>query len=91
MWQTEGDRLKTATWLCGLVSYGSGPMVMLPLQVEVHGERAGSNVQVLTLRLPKEGTVDDVLQKLQEQVGAEYAGKNLRFMEILYNKVYKVS
>eukprot|EP00884_Botryococcus_braunii_P009404 jgi/Botrbrau1/18465/Bobra.0072s0048.1 len=61
------------------------------LKVEAHGERAGSNVQVLTLRIAKEGSVDDVLKKLEEQVGAEYAGRTLRFMEILTNKIYKAS
>ncbi len=57
----------------------------------MHGERAGSEVQMLTVRVPKEDSnVDTVLEKLKEQLGPDYADKQLRLMEILFQKIYKV-
>jgi hypothetical protein len=61
------------------------------VQVEMHGERAGSEVQMLTVRVPKEDSnVDTVLERLKEQLGSDYADKQLRLMEILFQKIYKV-
>lgn len=58
--------------------------------MEAHGERPGSNVQVVTVRLPREGTVDDVLTLLAKEPGTDFGTKKLRLMEILFNKIYKV-
>lgn len=74
---------------CGSYLYTSS-REELALQVEAHGERPGSNVQVKTLRLPREGTVDDVLQQLANDQETGFENKKLRLMEILFNKIYKV-
>jgi hypothetical protein len=50
------------------------------VQVEMHGEQPGSEAQMLTVRVPKDITVDDVLEKLKEQLGPDYADKQLRLI-----------
>ncbi len=43
-----------------------------------------------TLRLPKEGTVADLLGELQRQLGEEYGNRQLRLMEVSYSRIFKV-
>lgn len=43
------------------------------------------------VRVPREGgCVGDVLAEMSRRVGAEYAGRPLRLLEVYQSKIYKV-
>jgi hypothetical protein len=59
------------------------------LQVHFHNEKTefvGEHV----VRLPRDSCVGDVLQELSSRLGQEYAGRQLRLLEVYQSKIYKV-
>jgi len=59
------------------------------LKVSFHNDKT-EFVGELTVRVPKEGIVADVLNELSRQLGPDAAGRRLRLMEVYNSKVFKV-
>lgn len=64
-------------------------LLIVCLQVCFYNSKT-EEVSSHTLRLPKEGTVGDLLAELQRQLGEEHTGRPLRLLEISYSRIYKV-
>ncbi|XP_019427988.1 PREDICTED: ubiquitin carboxyl-terminal hydrolase 13-like isoform X3 [Lupinus angustifolius] len=47
-------------------------------------------VVIHTIRLPKQSTVEDVINYLKSKVDLSHPGAELRLLEVLYHKIYKV-
>jgi ubiquitin carboxyl-terminal hydrolase 7 len=59
------------------------------LQVHFHNDKTefvGEHV----VRLPRDSSVADVLRELGSRLGADYAGRPLRLLEVYHSKIYKV-
>ncbi|KAF6255465.1 hypothetical protein COO60DRAFT_1641474 [Scenedesmus sp. NREL 46B-D3] len=60
------------------------------LRVHFHNDRTefvGEHV----VRLPRDSSVGDVLRDLGSRLGADYAGRQLRLLEVYHSKIYKVN
>jgi hypothetical protein len=59
------------------------------LQVHFHNDKTefvGEHV----VRLPRDACVGDVLRELGSRLGPDYAGRQLRLLEVYHSRIYKV-
>jgi hypothetical protein len=47
-------------------------------------------VEEHVVRLPRDSSVGDVLGELGRRLGPDYAGRQLRLLEVYHSKIYKV-
>jgi len=61
-----------------------------PQQINFHDERTQLVGEPLTVRVPRDAKMGDVLEELRKRLPKEHAGKRLRLLEVLRSRIYKV-